>query len=85
MRILAIIGVIILILTIAVVWMAESQKIPARDSIEYGVTYSVFRSNELGLDWKHVYDALIDDLKVRKFRFVAHWDLTDRSASPELA
>lgn len=51
--------------------------IPPRDHISYGVTYSVFRANELRLDWKHVYDALVDDLGVRKFRFVAHWDLSE--------
>lgn len=77
MRTIVAIGIALLVLTGAVVWMAEAQAIPPKENIAYGVTYSVFRSNELNLDWKHVYDALIDDLGVRKFRFVAHWDLTE--------
>ncbi len=64
-------------LLVAAYTLAGMQAIPPADAIRYGTTYSVFRSNELKLDWKHVYDALIDDLKVRKFRFVAHWDLTE--------
>lgn len=47
------------------------------DGVNYGVSFSVFHARELGLDWKKVYNALIDDLGVRKFRFSAHWPLTE--------
>jgi hypothetical protein len=45
--------------------------------IIYGVSFSKFHSDELGLDWKKTYLALLDDLKVRNFRFTAHWPLTE--------
>ena len=47
------------------------------DKVDYGSSFSVFHSKELGLDWKRVYDAMIDDLQVKKFRLSAHWPLTE--------
>jgi len=46
-------------------------------SFTYGVSFSRFHSDELHLDWKKVYLAVLDDLKVRNFRFSAHWPLTE--------
>jgi hypothetical protein len=43
----------------------------------YGISFSKFHSDELGLDWKKVYLALLDELKVRNFRFSAHWPATE--------
>lgn len=39
----------------------------------YGVTFSNFHAEELGLDWKETYRALLDDLGVRKLRVPAYW------------
>lgn len=50
---------------------------PLPDKITYGVSFSKFHSDELELDWKEVYLALLDDLKVRNFRFTAHWPNTE--------
>ncbi|OGM99488.1 MAG: hypothetical protein A2817_02665 [Candidatus Yanofskybacteria bacterium RIFCSPHIGHO2_01_FULL_39_8b] len=43
----------------------------------YGVSFSRFHSDELGLDWKETYLAILNDLGVRNFRFSAHWSLTE--------
>lgn len=32
---------------------------------------------ELGLDWKEVYDAFLDDLNVRNLRLAAHWPMVE--------
>lgn len=40
---------------------------------EYGVTFSNFHAEELGLNWKETYAAILDDLKVRKLRIPAYW------------
>lgn len=77
MRVLLALGIALLVLAGVVWWAANAQPIPSEDEIIYGVTYTVPRANELKLDWKNVYDALLDDLEVRKFRFVAHWDLIE--------
>lgn len=45
--------------------------------IAYGVSFSKFHSDELRLDWKEVYLALLDDLKVRNLRLSAHWPNTE--------
>ncbi len=50
---------------------------PAR--VTYGVSFSKFHSDELGLDWREVYSALLDDLQVKHFRFSAHWQYVEPS------
>jgi len=51
--------------------------IPAPEDIVYGVTFSKFRSDELRIDWKEAYDALLDDLNIKRFRLVAHWQMVE--------
>lgn len=43
----------------------------------YGVSFSRFHSDELKLDWKETYLAILNDLGVRNFRFSAHWHTTE--------
>src|SRR3989344_8837635 len=43
----------------------------------YGVSFSRFHTDELGLDWKETYLALLNDLGVKNFRFSAHWPNTE--------
>lgn len=50
---------------------------PLPDNIAYGVSFSKFHSDELELNWREVYLALLDDLKVRNFRFTAHWPMIE--------
>lgn len=69
---LLVVGALLLVVS----WLAFVP-IPSREAIRYGVTFSVFRANELNLDWKQTFDALIDEMNVRRFRLVAHWDLTE--------
>lgn len=40
----------------------------------FGVTFSTKYSEELGLDWKEVYFAILDDLEVKKIRIPIYWD-----------
>lgn len=39
----------------------------------YGVTFVKERSQEYGLDWRANYLALLDDLKIPKYRLVSYW------------
>lgn len=41
----------------------------------YGVSFSSSYAEELGVDWKANYTALLDDLKIRNFRLMSYWDL----------
>ena len=47
------------------------------DNFKYGVSFSRFHADELGLDWKETYLAILNDLGVKNFRFSAHWPLTE--------
>ena len=44
------------------------------DHINYGVTFSVPYARNLGLDWKQVYTAMLDDLNVKLVRIPVYWD-----------
>ena len=41
---------------------------------EFGATFSKKFCEEIGLDWKEVYAAVLDDLKIRDLRLPAYWD-----------
>ena len=69
-KILIIFGVIFLVF-----WVLSIKPIP--EKINYGVSFSKFHSDELELDWKKVYFAILDDLKVRNFRLSAHWPMIE--------
>lgn len=50
---------------------------PTPETITYGVSFSKLHSEELNIDWKKTYTALLDDLGVRYFRLSAHWNATE--------
>ncbi|MDO8600123.1 MAG: beta-galactosidase [bacterium] len=48
--------------------------LPLPEAVTYGVTFSyLYAEKTLGLDWKKVYVAMLDDLKIRKLRIPAYW------------
>ncbi len=69
-KFLIVVGVIFLILFLF------SFKKTAAEPV-YGVSFSKFHSDELKLDWKKVFLAILDDLKVRNLRLSAHWPDTE--------
>jgi len=48
------------------------------ENITWGVSFSQKYSEELGLDWKENYLAILDDLKVKNMRLIAYWDLIEK-------
>ncbi|MDP2648248.1 MAG: DMT family transporter, partial [Candidatus Yanofskybacteria bacterium] len=40
----------------------------------WGVTFSQKFANQMGLEWKQAYEAILGDLGVRRIRLVAYWD-----------
>lgn len=50
---------------------------PVPHSITYGMSFNTMYANELGLDWKETFDAIVDDLGVRHFRLAAHWPMVE--------
>lgn len=53
---------------------------PAAGNIVWGVNFSQKHARDLGLDWQETYSVLLDDLKVREFKLITHWDLLEPGA-----
>lgn len=68
-------GMALVVLFALVVWLLAQK--PAPEKITYGMSFNTLYANELGLPWRTVYDALLDDLKVRHLRLAAHWPMVE--------
>ena len=47
------------------------------EEIAYGVSFNTLYARELGLNWKNVYVAILDDLNVRNLRLASHWTMVE--------
>lgn len=45
-----------------------------REELKFGVTFSHKKAEELGLDWKAVYQHMLKDLQVERIRIAAYWN-----------
>ena len=70
---LGIIGIIILLFF---AWLFIG-KAPVSENIIWGVAFSQKQSQDLGLDWKENYLAILDDLKIDHLKIIAYWDLIE--------
>jgi hypothetical protein len=68
---------LILIIGFLIIFFIVLSFRPIPDDIKYGVSFSKFHADELGLDWKEAYRAVLDDLGVRKFRLSNHWPMIE--------
>lgn len=50
---------------------------PVPERITYGMSFNTFYAEELGLDWRETYDAILDELGVRHLRLAAHWPMVE--------
>ena len=50
------------------------------EKFRYGVTFSPYQAESLGLDWKEAYVAMLSDLKVKNIRISAYWDKVEPRA-----
>jgi len=66
---------LILLVLVIVLWVLSYRPDPG--DIEYGASFNTGYARELGLDWKEVYLAILDDLEVKRLRLAAHWDLVE--------
>ena len=41
------------------------------------MSFNTFYAEDLGLDWKATYDAILDDLNVKHLRLAAHWPMVE--------
>jgi len=50
---------------------------PRAEEITWGVNFSQKHAENLGIDWKENYLALLDDLGVKNIKLITHWDLLE--------
>jgi len=50
---------------------------PEAKEINWGVNFSQKHAQDLGLDWKETYLALLDDLRVKNIKLITYWDLIE--------
>lgn len=70
---------LVLIVVLALAVFALAQK-PKPEQITYGMSFNTLYANELGLDWRETYDAILDELQVRHLRLAAHWPMIQPDA-----
>jgi hypothetical protein len=73
--------VFVIIGIFAILFVLNFTHIYQAKELEYGVTFSSKQSTDLGLDWKKVYEDMLDDLQVKKLRLPAYWDQLEPSAN----
>lgn len=57
------------------IWLLAQKPTPTE--ITYGMSFNTPYARELGLNWREVYDAILDDLQVRHLRLAAHWPMIE--------
>lgn len=50
---------------------------PTPEKIEFGMSFTKLHADELKLNWREVYVAILDELNVRKLRLAAHWPMIE--------
>ena len=49
------------------------------EKAKIGVTFSLRYAQDIGLDWKKAYLAMLDDLRIKYVRIPVYWDLVEKS------
>lgn len=81
---MAVITLVIVILAIMIYFFKFANNYPPQKKLEYkpgffGVTFSTKFCREMGLDWREVYLAMLDDLKVKEVRLPIYWDEIEKA------
>lgn len=62
------------LLSIYSVHKLVSASIPEVKNPQWGVSFSVKYAEELGVDWKKNFIALLDDMQIKNYRLMSHWN-----------
>lgn len=74
-KILFIFGIIIFIIVAFFAYFYFTlDDLDVNRELKFGATFTPKRSNDLGLDWRENYLALLDDLGVKRLRLAAYWN-----------
>ena len=65
----------IILLFLGAVFLLAQKEVP--EEIQYGMSFNTLYAEELNLDWKEAYDAILNELGVRHLRLAAHWPMVE--------
>lgn len=65
------------LIIVALVYFNWPVKTPDK-KFDLGVTFSYRYAQDIGLDWKENFSAILDELKVRNIRIPAYWDRIEK-------
>lgn len=66
--------IVLIVGGLVIQWFNFTSRIKLAAHPVFGVTFSRFKAEELKLDWRETYLAILDDLKVKHLRLGAYWD-----------
>lgn len=74
---------ILIIILLLIYFFKFASNFPLRRDLKhepnfFGITFSTKFSEELGLDWREVYLAALDDLQVKEIRLPIYWDQIEK-------
>lgn len=81
-KIFKVIGITILILLATIIILLVYFNIPVstfNKDAKLGVTFSSRYASDIHLNWKEVYLAMLDDLRVKKIRIPIYWNLVEKN------
>ena len=70
--------IIIGLAMLGIVQYARAIPVDMNRDILWGVTFSQKFSRQIGNDWRANYDAILKDLKPKRMRLVAYWDMIEQ-------
>lgn len=74
LKILAGIGVFLVgLLCLAFIFAQKEEP----EAVIYGMSFNTLYAQELGLDWKEVFEAIMTELNVKHVRLAAHWPMIE--------
>lgn len=76
-KIIGLVFLSVLFLALLLFWYFNLPGPAPREGVKLGMTFSSRYATDLGLDWKKVYLALLDDVGVKKLRLPVYWDLVE--------
>lgn len=68
---------ILVVLCLSLLHIILEQSFTKVENPRYGVSFSTKYAQELGVDWRKNFTALLDDMGIRRFRLMSYWDLLE--------
>ncbi|MFH1460947.1 MAG: hypothetical protein ABIF84_00795, partial [Patescibacteria group bacterium] len=76
-RIFVLLILVLILLVLGFLGFMFIGQAPQSEKIDWGVTFSQLFAENLDLDWRTAYQAILDDLDVKKLRLIAYWPMIE--------